>query len=89
MRPILYPVGQTVFYGNGVGVLSDAISCKCTEVLNSIDEIELTIHKDGNHAKDISINSWGDGPLAFWSEGAGSRQVRWCTAREVPDGLPS
>lgn len=57
MRPILYPVDQTVFYGNGVGVLSDTIMCKCTEVLNSGDEIELTIHKDGNHAKDISINS--------------------------------
>ena len=57
MRPILYPVGQTVFYGNGVGVLSDAVSCKCTEVLNGIDEIELQIHKDGNHAKDIVINS--------------------------------
>lgn len=57
MRPILYPVGQTVFYGNGLGVLSDSISCKCTEVLNSEDEIELRIHKDGNHAKDISINS--------------------------------
>lgn len=57
MRPILYPVGQTVFYGNGVGVLADAVSCKCTEVLNSGDEIELTINKDGNHAKDISINS--------------------------------
>ena len=57
MRPILYPVGQTVFYVNGVGVLSDAVSCRCTEVLNSGDEIELTINKDGNHAKDISINS--------------------------------
>ena len=57
MRPILYPVGQTVLYGNGVGGLSDAVSCRCTEVLNSGDEIELTINKDGNHAKDISINS--------------------------------
>lgn len=57
MRPILYPVGQTVFYGNGVGVLADVVSCKCTEVLNGIDEIELQIHKDGNHAKDIAINT--------------------------------
>lgn len=57
MRPILYPVGQTVFYGNGVGVLSDTITCKCTEVLNGSDEIELKIHKGGNHAKDICINS--------------------------------
>lgn len=57
MRPILYPVGQTVFYGNGIGVLADAISCKCTEVLNGIDEIELQIHKDGNHAKDIAVNT--------------------------------
>lgn len=57
MRPILYPVGETVFYGNGVGFLSDTLSCKCTEALNSGYEIELRIHKDGNHAKDIFVNS--------------------------------
>ena len=57
MRPILYPVGETVFTGNGVGFLSDSLSCKCTEVLNSGYEIELKIHKDGNHAKDIFVNS--------------------------------
>lgn len=57
MRPILYPRGQTVFFGNGIGVLSDTISCKCTEVLNGSDEIELQAPKDGIHVSDISVNS--------------------------------
>lgn len=72
MRPILYPRGQTVFFGNGIGVLSDTISCKCTEVLNGSDEIELQAPKDGIHVSDISVNSvikvkpnHEDGPQPF------------------------
>lgn len=56
MRPILYPRGQTIFSGNGIGILSDVISCKCTEVLNGSYEIELQAPIDGNHVVDISTN---------------------------------
>lgn len=56
MRPILYPIGQTIFKGNGVGILSDVISCTCTEVLNGSYELELKLPKDGDHVDDISVN---------------------------------
>ena len=56
MRPILYPSLQTEFIGNGYGVLSDILSCKCTEVLNGEYEIELQAPKDGNHVSDILVN---------------------------------
>lgn len=56
MRPILYPIGQTIFKGNGIGILSDVISCKCTEVLNGSYELELQLPKDGDHVADISVN---------------------------------
>lgn len=56
MMPILYPIAQTVFYGNGIGVLSDVISCKCTEVLNGPYEIEMQIPIDGRYASSILTN---------------------------------
>lgn len=56
MNPILYPIGQKTFDNNGLGVLSDTISCKCTEVLNSEDELELSLYSDGVHANEISVN---------------------------------
>ena len=72
MRPILYPRGQTIFSGNGIGILSDTISCKCSEVLNGPYEIELTVPTDGNHAVDISTNcvikvkpNYDDSPQPF------------------------
>jgi len=57
MRPVVYPKEQTIFYGNGLGVISDALSCKCTEVLNGSYEIELSAPKNGNHVLEISTNS--------------------------------
>ena len=54
--PILYPVNQTVFIGNGIGILSDVTKCRCTETLEDFYEVEFQIPKDGLHAMDISIN---------------------------------
>lgn len=56
MIPVLYPVDQRVFDTNGIGRLSDTISCKCAEVLNGTYEIELDIPVDGNHVSEMSVN---------------------------------
>lgn len=53
MIPILYPSYETEFITNGIGRLSDAITCKCTEVLNGSYELELTVPIDGNNARYI------------------------------------
>lgn len=42
MKPILFDGSATNFNTNGIGVLSDCISCLVTEVRNSIYEVEFT-----------------------------------------------
>ena len=56
MNPILYPINQSVYTGNGVGILSDVTYCKATEVLNEAYELEFEISKDAPHASDILVN---------------------------------
>ena len=56
MFPILYEginVG-VVPQNNGLGVLSDAISCKCEEERNGIFEVTIEYPFSGIHAQDIS-----------------------------------
>ena len=53
MIPVLYSKDQTIFVTNGLGVLSDAKSCLCTEVLNGSYELELKMPYSGLHAKEI------------------------------------
>ena len=54
MIPILYEANETDFTSNGLGRLSDAISCKVIEERNSVYELEMQYHVDGVHYKDIT-----------------------------------
>lgn len=59
MFPILYNEND-ISYGsvpqdNGLGVLSDALSCIITEERNGAYELEMTYPASGLHAKDIAV----------------------------------
>lgn len=53
MRPILYKSTEKDFLTNGVGVLSDAISCIVREERNGSYELTMTYPIDGMHFADI------------------------------------
>ena len=53
MIPILYPPGETSFSGNGLGRLSEAITCTVEEVRNGKDELEMEYPVTGAHFGDI------------------------------------
>ena len=53
MNPILYESTETEFTGNGIGVLSDTISCKVTEERNGIFELVMQYPMNGIHYEDI------------------------------------
>ena len=53
MKPILYPAGETEFVSNGLGRLSDAVSCKVTEDRNGQYELEMEYPVSGIHYQDI------------------------------------
>lgn len=55
MIPILYAGTEQSFLNNGLGRLSDAISCKVTEERNGIFELEMTYPITGIHYKDIAL----------------------------------
>ena len=54
MIPILYGEKTTNFNNQGIGSLSDAISCTVTEERNGIFELEMTYPVNGKHYEDIS-----------------------------------
>lgn len=56
MIPILYLRNQTIFMGSGVGPISDAISCECTEKLNDIYELTLKIPASSKFANTINYD---------------------------------
>ena len=51
--PILYPAGTTSFTTNGLGQLSDAISCRIQEKENGLFELSMVYPVDGIHFSDI------------------------------------
>lgn len=53
MIPILYEGTETAFISNGLGRLSDAISCKVVEERNATYELEMTYPVTGIHFQDI------------------------------------
>ena len=53
MIPILYQGTETSFTNNGIGRLSDAISCKVTEELNGSYELEMQYPITGIHYTEI------------------------------------
>lgn len=57
MTPILFNENSTNFTTNGIGRLSDAISCTVTEERNGLYELEMECPIDGQHYADIAIRS--------------------------------
>jgi phage minor structural protein len=57
MIPILFTENTKVFTSNGVGRLSDIVSCVCNETLNGEYEIEAEYPITGAHYSDITIRS--------------------------------
>ena len=53
MIPILYPPGETSFSGNGLGRLSEAITCTVEEERNGKYELEMEYPVTGAHFGDI------------------------------------
>ena len=57
MIPILYNPEEMQFKTNGVGMLSDAISCEVLQVLNGEYELEMVYHVRGLHFPQIRQRS--------------------------------
>lgn len=57
MIPILFDENSTEFKTNGIGRLSDAISCICTEERNGIYEVEMEYPVTGIHFSEIVMDS--------------------------------
>lgn len=57
MNPILFKSTETSFVTNGVGILSDAISCVVSGELNGQDELQMEYPMDGIHADEIALRS--------------------------------
>lgn len=57
MKPILFPKNATTFTTNGIGRLSDAVSCIVTEELNGQYELEMRYPVDGKYFSEIGMNS--------------------------------
>lgn len=57
MKPVLFSPAETSFSTNGIGVLSDAISCRVLQELNGKYELELKYPIDGLHFFEIGQRS--------------------------------
>lgn len=55
--PILYGPSETAFTSNGLGALTDVISCTVSEERNGLFELELAYPVTGRHFNDIGISS--------------------------------
>lgn len=55
--PILYNSTETVFDNNGLGILSDCVSCEVTEEANGAFELVITYPIDGIHFEEIADRS--------------------------------
>jgi phage minor structural protein len=56
MIPVLYEQNETQFLNNGIGRLTDAISCEVEENLNGLYELTMTYPIAGQHYSDITEN---------------------------------
>ena len=54
MNPILFDASELTFDSNGLGVLSDAISCTVTEERNGAFELTLEYPISGMHPRSRS-----------------------------------
>ena len=57
MTPILYSSTESTFTTNGIGGLSDCISCVVTEERNGQYTLEVVYPIDGAHFSDLSYSS--------------------------------
>lgn len=57
MIPILFAENSTTFTSNGIGRLSDAISCEVTEERNGQYELQMTYPITGAHFDDITLRA--------------------------------
>lgn len=57
MIPILFSENSTLFTSNGIGRLSDAISCDVTEERNGQYELQMVYPSTGAHFDDIALRS--------------------------------
>ena len=57
MIPILFSENSTVFTSNGIGRLSDAISCNVTEERNGQYELQMIYPSTGVHFDDINLRA--------------------------------
>lgn len=57
MNPVLYSPYETSFNNNGIGVLSESMSCLCTEILNGSYEVTLTYPVSGAFSDKIELTS--------------------------------
>ncbi len=55
MIPILFPQSETAFDNNGLGRLTDCLSCEVTEERNGIYECEFTYPVNGRHYNEIDV----------------------------------
>ncbi|MBQ3991295.1 MAG: phage tail protein [Bacteroidales bacterium] len=58
MIPILYDSNETQFISNGLGRLSDAISCKVTEEANGAYELTMQYSITGKHYNDLAMTRY-------------------------------
>lgn len=56
MIPVLFPADAAVFTTQGLGKLSDAISCRVTEERNGPYELEMEYPVDGIHWSDVGVS---------------------------------
>lgn len=56
MNPILYGATEKTFETQGLGVLSEAISCKVTEERNGSYELEMVYPQSGKRFKELLLN---------------------------------
>lgn len=57
MKPILFPSNETAFTTNGIGKLSDAISCSVTEDRNGGFELEMRYPVSGIHYVNLEFRA--------------------------------
>ena len=55
MKPVLYAADETAFTSNGIGVLSDCISCLVSEARNGEYELEMQYPSNGLWSEDIDV----------------------------------
>ena len=72
MIPVLYEENETEYLSNGLGRLTDAISCTVHQERNGIYELSMRYPHEGIHAAEITANriiyaepEFGKGPQPF------------------------